>query len=175
MSQNNPGTAAFIYLEKIILLLNQERVGSWAQSRIHCKKKNCRVCCKPPSIISSQMTSWFALQHRKRIFWPGMENAEHNMDETGAELTVKLWQGREGWSRAWFEQKDWDRNRLQEKSNSVGGAYCQAARVQEATWALQVRFLCQAAERSTAWSYWRHFLMRERGGHFPEEKILGPS
>lgn len=41
-----------------------------------------------------------------------MENIEHNMDEMGAALTVKLWQGWQGRSRALFEQKAWDRNML---------------------------------------------------------------
>lgn len=49
-----------------------------------------------PSIISSQMTSRFALQHRKRIFQPGMANTEHNVDKMGAALTVELWQARRG-------------------------------------------------------------------------------
>lgn len=53
MSQNNPGTENFIFLKKIIPLLNQERVDSSAQSQIHCKKKKCRVPCKHLSIISS--------------------------------------------------------------------------------------------------------------------------
>lgn len=96
MSENNPGMAAFMYLEKISLLLNQDWVGSWAQSQTHCKKEKCRVCCMHPSIISSQMTSRFALQHRKRIFQPGMANTEHNMDKMGAALTVELWQARQG-------------------------------------------------------------------------------
>lgn len=110
------------YFWKKILLLNHERVGCWEQTWIYCKKKKCRVPCKHLSIISSQTSSWFAFQHRKHIFWPGMENTEHSTDEMGTAPAANPLQGRQG-----LGQKH-----AAEKENSGGGACCQAARDQEA-------------------------------------------
>lgn len=109
-----------------ILLLNQERVGYWEQTWIHCKKKKCRALCKHLSIISSQTSSWFAFQHRKHIFWPGMEN------------TVWMEWEQHQQSTLYKAGRAWDM--LQERRNSGGGACCQTARDQE------VLPSCQALE-----------------------------
>lgn len=53
-----------------------------------------------------------------------MENIEHNMDEMGAALTVKLWKGRRGRSRALFGHKAWDRNILHVAGKEKFSRWC---------------------------------------------------
>lgn len=125
MSWNNLGTAAFIFLDKKILLLYQGRVGYWEQ------KKKSRAPCKHLSIIPSQTSSWFAFQHRKHIFWPGMENTEHSMEGMGTAPSVNPLQGRQGLGHAAGKREFWRWCLLPDSQGSKGSAKLPSTQVCE--------------------------------------------